>query len=224
MKASIIIPLYNQAEYVEEAIMSCIAQTHKDTDIIVVNDGSTDSSLLIAREHVKHPHVKVLNCINHSLGGARNAGALNSTGDVLLFLDADDFIAPNYLEKTIPLMTGAVGIVSTDMQYFGTHKDLIPTRKPTLSMEMEGNYLPVCSLIKREAFLMTGGYTTEVKIYEDWCLWIDLMKRGWEVAVVNEPLFFYRRKVQSMVTESEKPGMHQHLHNTIKKLHWDIFR
>ena len=89
------------------------------------------------------------------------------------------------------------------MQYEGLLHNRIAPRGLTLGHEMHSNDLPVCSLIRREAFNQTKGYetifveiagNTKVLGYEDWCMWLDILKRGWTVAVVNEPLFHYRVK------------------------------
>lgn len=219
MKASIIIPLYNQAEFVAKAIESALKQTHLDTEVVVVNDGSTDESLSVAKRYTQ---VKVVNQQNKGLAGARNAGVLNSTGEVLLPLDADDYIDARYLERTIPLMEKNVGIVSSDMQCFGIDTTRVRIEPTSLTQEMQANRLPVCSLIRREAFLETGGYNPRMaKGYEDWNLWIDILKRGWNHAVINEPLFFYNRRPVSMISESGK--YHLQLFGDIQKLNREIY-
>lgn len=91
---SIIIPNYNQGQYILEAIESALNQTYDNFEVIVVNDGSTDNSLEIAR---KYP-VKIINQTNKGLASARNTGIMNSKGDYLLFLDADDILLENCLE------------------------------------------------------------------------------------------------------------------------------
>ena len=218
MLVSIIIPLYNQEEFVAETIESAWNQTYKDKEIIVVNDGSTDSSLSVAS---RYP-VKIISQTNKGLAGARNAGVLNSKGDFLLPLDSDDWIDKNYIEKTLPLMARNVGIVSSDMQCFGIDNSRINIGHISLEEEITANKIPVCSLIRREAFLEVGGYNSRMaKGYEDWLLWIEILKKGWTHTVINEPLFHYRRKHQSMITDAG--AHHLELFSDIKKLNSDIF-
>lgn len=221
MKASIIIPLYNQAEFVHKAIESALAQTtFHDHEIIVVNDGSTDLSPLIAKSY--EPAIKVVNTMNHGLASARNMGALCSTGEFILPLDADDWIDPDYLAKTIPLMADAtVGVVATDMQRHGQLTDRVVPRGLTLDVEKDSNELPVCSLIRRTAFCEAGGYSSHCPVYEDWNLWISILKRGWKVAVVNEPLFHYLVKPVSMITATH--GQEAQYRRTLQRLHPDVF-
>jgi hypothetical protein len=118
----------------------------------------------------------------------------------LLFLDADDIIAPDYLEKTVPLMTSGVGMVSTGMQYFGLSKAYVPPGFGTLKEQKAGNHLPYCSLIRREAFVQVGGYSghSDMHAYGDWHLSLKFLKAGWAVKCLNEPLFHYRVRKGSM--------------------------
>jgi hypothetical protein len=147
---------------------------------------------------------------------------MNSHGEFLLPLDSDDKIHPQFIEKTLPLMTKSVGIVSSDMQCFGIDSSLIGIGNISLEEEMTANKIPVCSLIRREALLEVGGYNSRMdKGYEDWLLWIEILKRGWTHRVVNEPLFLYRRKAQSMITDAGQH--HLELFGDIKKLNKDIF-
>lgn len=217
-KVSVVIPLFNQADYVGQCIESVLAQTYKDVEVIVVNDGSTDSSLEIIKRYPVH----IVNQSNKGLAGARNAGVMNSLGDAILPLDADDWIERTYLEKTVPLLSGDIGFVSTDMQRFGVHNHLLSARVRTLDQQMIDNNIPVCSLISRKAFLETGGYSGRAPGYEDWNLWIDILKRGWKMAVVNEPLFHYRCREYTMTHEAG--ARHDELYQIIRKCHKDIFK
>lgn len=168
---------------------------------------------------------------NIGLSASRNKGIAAGDGEFILPLDADDFLDPRYLELTVPKMSDqAVGVVSTDMQYEGLLHNRIPPKGLTLEHEMRCNDLPVCSLIRRTAFEQTRGYealfievagSSKVLGYEDWNLWIDILKRGWKVAVVNEPLFHYRVKPVSMITQAAK--LHSGLVRLIHLLHPDLW-
>jgi glycosyltransferase involved in cell wall biosynthesis len=202
MRASIIIPVFKQAQYLAQSVESALAQTHRDTEVIVVNDDSPDNAIEVAN---RYP-VKLINKVNGGLPNARNSGVLNSTGDVLLPLDADDWIEPTYLERTIPLMRTNVGIVAVRCQYFEGATDYWKTPgHPTLELIRTLNCIPVCSLIRREAFLETGGYPARmVGGFEDWGLWLDILSRGWKAVVLDEPLFHYRVKQESMFREIQR--------------------
>jgi glycosyltransferase involved in cell wall biosynthesis len=216
VKVSIIIPLYNQAEYVRKAIDSALAQQWDNFEVIVVNDGSTDNWMGVAQ--VYHDRVVWINQTNRGLATARNAGIRASTGKFILPLDADDWIDPTFLAKTVPLMTDQkIGIVATGMQRHGELNDYVTPRGLTLALELRGNELPYCSLIRRSAYnQVQGGYDSRLWSWEDWSLWISLLKLNWRVGVVDEPLFHYLVKKVSMVTKTHgREGQLQRIMNTI---------
>ena len=221
MKVSIVIPCFNMREYVGEAIKSALAQSYRDFEVVVVNDGSTDGSL---GEIEKYP-VKIVNKRNGGLAAARNAGIEFSTGEFILPLDADDKIDPHYLMKTVPLMSDPVGVVSTDMVYFGTHSNRLRPTHTILQQVTQYNGMPVCSLIRKKAFEQAGGYKSIMSEgCEDWELWVSILKLGWKVALVNEPLFFYRRKPVSMVSTMNRGKMIEVMKSLHPELNWSGVR
>ena len=216
---SVVIPLYNKAPYIRECLASVFAQTYKNFEVIVANDSSTDGSEKIA---AKYP-IKLLNISNRGVSAARNAAILNSIGEFILPLDADDWIDPQYLSKTLPLMQPEIGTVSTDMQRFGVnHQSYVPAVLCTAKQEYESNQIPACSLIRREAFLEVGGYNSTVDGYEDWNLWIDILKRGWKLAILNEPLFHYR--VLGNAGNFQADQKREELVRRIRSLHPELCR
>jgi glycosyltransferase involved in cell wall biosynthesis len=202
---SLIIPSYNQQEYLADAIESALNQTLPFQEIIVVDDGSTDNSLEIAR---KYP-VKVISQVNKGLASARNTGIMNSTkGDYIMFLDADDILLPE-ANKKISLIAEqtCVDIIAPSFKCFGKSSDTV-ILSPEIKLEMfkDGkNYLPYCCAVKRSALLEVGGYSPKmVWGWEDLHLWINLLSRGKTVVTIQEPLVLYRTKDTSMWTESTK--------------------
>jgi glycosyltransferase involved in cell wall biosynthesis len=203
---SIIIPVYNYGRYAHKAIESALTQTYADVEVIVIDDGSTDDThdILCSFGGTRY---RLLSQDNMGVSIARNRAALVAKGEFLLPLDADDWIEPNYLERTVPHMADPqVGVVATDYVNFGAMGGRITARATTLQQEMNGNSIPITSLIRKTAFEQTPGYTTafietagnkQQLGFEDWNLWIDILKRGWKVYPVNEPLFHYRTKVDA---------------------------
>jgi glycosyltransferase involved in cell wall biosynthesis len=222
MRVSIVIPCYNMQTYVEEAIQSALSQTYRnDVEVIVVNDGSTDGSLGV----IENFPVKIINQRNAGLSTARNAGIEFATGELILPLDADDKIASNYLERTIPLMKPKIGVVCTDMMYFGTHFNRLPPTHTNLPEVLSYNGMPVCSLIRKSAIKEVGGYKTVMSEgCEDWELWVSILKHGWQVAILNEPLFFYRRKPMSMVSVMNRGKMIEIMKGLHPDLNWSQVR
>ena len=250
MLVSVVIPVFNQAQYLRQAIESAWNQDLTDMpdpvdlEVIIVDDMSTDESLAIAKEywqreqnkfiqerdkivnwhrahsmseeditkavqHIRNRIIIVEQPQNMGLPFARNAG-INATysrngHDLILPLDADDWIKPNYLKKTVPLMKDRVGVVGTWAACFGIKEYTWHTNTPTISQLMKDNCVPVCSLIRRGAFDETKGYSTDLRCgYEDWNMWIDMLERGWKIQILPEALFHYREKPNSMLKEATK--------------------
>ena len=94
-KFSIIIPVYNVEKYIKKCLDSVFSQSYKDYEVIVINDGSTDKSMDIAKEH----NVKIINQKNKGQSAARNNGIKHATGDYLIFLDSDDYWEKDLLKE-----------------------------------------------------------------------------------------------------------------------------
>jgi glycosyltransferase involved in cell wall biosynthesis len=238
-KVSVVIIAYNAAKTIAETLASVRAQTQPVHEIIVVNDGSTDDTVKIAESF----SAKVVNREHGEMGIGviRNEGFAVATGDIFLPIDSDDKFAPTFVEKTLPLMTDGVGVVCTDMQYFGTETHYIRSwsifekgpykdggypfakhRDMTLEDECKYNNIPVASLIRREAFEQVGGYHPILWGFEDWSLWISILSEGWKVAVVHEPLFLYRRRGGSL---SERDSRRRaELNALMREVHGEKFK
>jgi len=203
MKVSIIIPCWNQAIYLPEAIESALNQTYKNIEVIVVDDGSPDATAEIA---AKYP-VKLVRQSNKGLASARNAGALNMRGQYLLPLDADDILLEGAVAEMIRVAKATqADIIAPSFQTFGTSQEqIILMASPTLNDFRTGNRIPYCSMIKRSAFQEVGGYSPKmVEGYEDLHLTISLLCKGKKIETIPQPLMLYRTKEHSMIHEAQK--------------------
>ena len=218
MKVSIVIPSYNQSQYLNSAISSAMDQTVKAHEIIVIDDGSTDNSLDLARSYIQEKNVKVISQVNKGLASARNTGIMNATGDYILFLDADDMLVENAIERIaeVAKKTNA-DIVSPSLKCFGLAQDeIILMENPTIEDFKVANRVGYCSAIKRDVLLEVGGYSPRMMFgYEDLHLWFDLLSRGKKLVTVPEVLWLYRTKENSMIHEAK--AHHEELMNQIKK-------
>jgi hypothetical protein len=194
-KVSIIIPCYNQAHWLCDAIESALNQTYKNIEIIVVNDGSPDNT----SEVVRHYPIILIEKENGGLSSARNAGIKKAIGDYILPLDSDDKISPLYIEKTI----GKGNIVSTwGLEFGNSSAELNPIDNPTFDDFKIINRINYCSLYKKEVWEKVGGYD-ECDLMrhgcEDWDFWLRASKLGYNVFPVREVLFLYRKHGTSMI-------------------------
>lgn len=216
---TIIIPCYNQAEYLKEAIESSLNQT-SSCKILVVNDGSTDNSLEIARSYP----IKVINQVNKGLSSARNTGIMNADTDYVFFLDADDILKENCIEKIEQKIKETnADIIAPSFHAFGKYNEDCFLQDGLVSKSFaENNRIGYFSAVRRSALLAVGGFSPRMTYgYEDYHLWCDLTKRGYTIATIPEVLVLYRTKEQSMITEAIKHD--KELRDQIKKDHPEIY-
>ena len=205
---SVVIPCYHQAEYLAGAVESVVAQTFRDWEIVIVDDGSTDATAAVATDLIaRHrPHrMRLVRQANQGLPGARNSGIAASLGRYILPLDADDMLMPQMLEKTAGLLDSdpATAIAYTDYLLFGSAAGYVTTRTWTMDELSFGNPLGNSSLFRREVWLAVGGYNTNMRGgYEDWDFWIAAAERGFRARKIAEPLFRYRIKPSSMIVDA----------------------
>lgn len=223
---SVVIPCYNQAHFLPNAIKSALDQSYPYKEVIVVDDGSPDD---VASVVAKFPEVKFIRQSNKGLSGARNAGIMSAEGEFFLPLDSDDMIDRDYLMKTVIKMEDPkIGVVYTALQTMDENYNLKdkwchPIESIKLENLKNNNQLYVCSLIRMEALKQCGGYNTKmIHGYEDWDLWIDICKRGWGFSFVKYDLFKYMVKEKSMYTDSLQ-NWHQWNIDQIHKNHPDVF-
>ena len=222
MTISVIIPSFGQAQYLSEAIESVLDQTFKPHEIIVIDDGSTDGSLAIAKSY--EPKIKVISQVNKGLASARNTGIMNATGDYILPLDADDMLYPNCIERiTKEIEETHADIIPPSFKVFGLGNEIVILEKnPTLEMFKAGNRFGYFSAIKRSVLLEVGGYSPRMTWgYEDYHLWFDLLKRGKTFSVIQEALVLYRVKENSMIHSAK--AHHEELMAQIRKDNPEVF-
>lgn len=221
---SVIVPVYNQAQYLKECIDSVLDQNVQG-EIIIVIDGSTDKSLEIAKQYEKdRPDIiKVINQVNKGLASARNTGIMNTYpfSDWLLPLDADDKLKPNAIEKIEEKIKEdpMVDVIGLSLRTFGTSdEEIILMPEPKLEDFRTGNRLGYCAAIRKAALMEVGGYSPKmVEGYEDLHLWCNLLVRGKKIITIPEVLWMYRTKEESMWTKAKE--YHQKL---IDQINFDV--
>ncbi len=205
IKVSIIVPCYNQAQYLDEALQSVLDQTYINWECIVVNDGSPDNTEEVAKKWIKMDNrFKYLYQANGGLSSARNFGITNANGEYILPLDADDKISPTYVALAIETFqqNSALKVVYCKAEKFGEEVgffDLKPFSIKTLAIE---NIIFCTAMFRKEEWKKVGGYDVNM-IYglEDWEFWIAILKNGGSVKRLDEVGFYYRIKSNSMLKQ-----------------------
>ena len=207
MKFSVIIPLYNKAPYVRKALETVCAQTYRDYEIIVINDGSRDNSAIIAEEYlngVEGISYQILSQQNAGVSAARNNGVAQASGDYIAFLDADDWWEPTYLERMVQLIKDypEAGLYACNYVYYKPGKTHVALNIPTGYINYpkayyESGAMPVTSItaiMPRAVFDEMGGFPLGIKLGEDFLLWAKIAMK-YKVAFLNEPLAWYNNDV-----------------------------
>ena len=207
MKFSVIIPLYNKAPYARKALESICAQTCRDYELIVINDGSTDNSAIVADEYLKATDgidYKIINQPNAGVSAARNNGVALSHGEYVAFLDADDWWEPAYLERMAQLIKDYpdAGLYACNYVYYKPGKTHVALNIPTGYINYpkayyESNAMPVwtgAAMIPRKVYDEMGGFPLGTKLGEDFLLWSKIALQ-YPVAFLNEPLAWYNNDV-----------------------------
>ncbi len=208
---SVIIPSYNQAQFLDEAVASVVAQTYPRWELIIVNDGSPDATREVAERLIaRYPdrRLKLVDKPNGGLADARNAGIRASEGEYWLPLDADDAIAATFLEKAVSVLAARpdVGFVYSHIEHFGSETGVyrLPPFDADTLVHLD-NIGCVCSLVRREIWEQVGGYDTAMRDgYEDWDFWIRCVEKGWQGYRLPEVLFRYRKRAGSMLELSNR--------------------
>lgn len=202
---SVIIPCYNQAIYLSEAIDSALAQDYLNIEIIVVDDGSLDNTAKVARRYGKK--VKLFQQENKGLSAARNAGIREASGKYIVCLDADDRLSPAFCKLTAPILEKKpkVGLVATGWRFFGKSNYAVIPRAASFAEHLAMNMITCSALFKKSDWERIGGFDeTMLNGFEDWDFWIRLRKSGCELEVVPQILFEYRKRGPSMGTAAHR--------------------
>ncbi len=206
-RVSVIIPCYNQGNFLDEAVDSILNQTYQDFEIIIVNDGSTDEATNLLLNQYQKSKTRIIATENQGLAAARNNGINVAEGEYILPLDADDKIGPDYIEKGVEILEGNpnIGIVYCRAMLFGhMEKEWV---LPDYSLEemLSDNIIFCSALFRKQDWNAVGGYDIGMTYgWEDYEFWLSLIERGREVYKIPEVLFFYRIGPDSMVRSKEK--------------------
>lgn len=199
---SIIVPCYQQAQYLPETLDSVLAQTFSNWECIIVNDGSPDNTEIVAIDYcAKDSRFQYIKQNNQGLARARNNGIRMSKGEYVLPLDSDDKIGPSYLEKAVSHIQGdpSCKVVYCKAEYFDGRSGPWHLRDYCYYDMLWDNCIFCSSLYRRSDFDRVGGYNPNMKYgLEDWDFWLSILSPEDTVLCIDEVLFYYRSKAVSM--------------------------
>jgi glycosyltransferase involved in cell wall biosynthesis len=224
-RVSVILPCYNQGQFLDEAVDSVLAQTFRDTEIVIVNDGSTDKYTVRKLHSYRGTQAKVIHTENRGLAAARNTGIAAAVGEYILPLDADDKIGARYVEKAVDILDNDLGcgIVYCEAELFGKKRG--KWAKPPYSLEkmLLDNLIFATAFFRKTDWELTGGFKTNMSAgWEDWDFWLGLVELGRKVYKIPEILFYYRIHEHSMRTQLKK-AEYIELHAQLFRNHQQLY-
>lgn len=232
MKVSVVIPAYNEAEYLREAVASALAQTFGDLEILVVDDGSTDATAQVCSAF-RDSRLKYIYQANDGTRGigARNRAMMMATGEWIAPLDQDDRWSPDKLEKQLlcAQQNPNAGVVVCRVRFIdqlgrvtSEQADDLPEGAVFHGVLQRNRYY-VASGMFRRSLLSVAGLPDESCGFADWALWAGLTRHA-EVAVVHEALADYREHAQSFLGQMSGTGELRKFGEHLKTLNRNALR
>lgn len=206
---SVIVPCYNQGIYLSAALQSIYEQTISNWECLIINDGATDDTEIIAQQWVlKDNRFKYFYKQNGGLSSARNKGLEEAKGAYIQFLDADDLITANKFAASLK-ESGTAAVIISNFNMFINKMEAyssaaIPLNKTYFNFEAiltgwdEQFAIPIhCALFKTELF-KNIRFNESLKAREDWLMWLQIYLLNFETVFINEPFALYRYSPDSM--------------------------
>lgn len=193
---SIVVLCHNYGHYLTEAIDSALAQDYPSTEVIVLDDGSTDDSVEVATAYGER--AKLITQENQGLARACNRGARDATGELFVFLSADDKLEPSYVSELVAALERQpeAAFAYCSAQLFGAESGEMPSRPFSgFSLIRGRNYINGSALTRRAAYLEAGGYPEDLGegAFDDWDFWLTMLERGNRGTYLPKPLLHWRR-------------------------------
>lgn len=210
-RVSVVIPTYNCAHYLPQAIDSVLAQSYTGLEVIVIDDGSRDNTADVAAAYGSR--IRYMRQENSGLPAARNRAIEAAEGELIALLDADDWWEPRKLEPQVELLDADrdVALVYTDLKVIYDDGRVIPSflaSRPLTSdgyvfshLAQSGFILPSTVVLRRSCVEAVGMFDETMRSHEDIDLWLRLCHR-WKVASVRQPLVNRRQGAQNMTSNA----------------------
>lgn len=214
MTVSVVVACHNYGRYLRECLESLLAQQCQPTEIVVVDDASTDTTPDIAAAYaefgVRYERVEYRNAC-HTF----NYGIASTTGDLIAFVDADNALRPEFLQRLVPLLEAdpAVGFAYSDRTWLlegdlkeWEHLGVYPggtfrSYPPEPAMLVHTNFIDTMAVVRRVAVEQVGGFQDIPTIW-DYQLWVAILEAGWQARYCPESLYYYRAHGSNMIIET----------------------
>ena len=192
---SVIVPIYNAAPYLQETLDSILASTYRPIEVVMVDDGSKDNSLSIAKSYCEqYAECKVIEQANRGVSAARNSAIRAAKGTYILPVDADDKIADTFIQKAVDIIeeNNNVRVVGCRCWMFGAVDKEWELPQFSHALLARKNMIPATALYRKSDWQHCGGYCEQEIYREDWDFWLSMMELGGTFYKIDEVLFYYR--------------------------------
>lgn len=199
-RLSVIIPCYDDGDYLIDAVASVERNAPADTELIVVDDGSTQPRTRQVFAALRKAGRRVIEGPHSGLSAARNVGIEASAGDYFLPLDADNRLLPGFAAEAVALLDAdpAAGVVYGDRHEFGARTRDVSVPELDLPAMLWSNYIDACAVVRRAVWSDVGGYDIAFNEWEDWDFWLGAAGRGWRFLHLPKTTFEYRIRPDSL--------------------------
>jgi len=215
VRVSVVIPAFDAERTVGAAISSALWQTYRDLEVVVVDDGSRDSTAMLAAGFPEP--VRVVRRENGGVAAARNQGIAEARGELIAFCDADDVLLPLHLEALVEVYDRAGGIATSNCYWLfdaGIHPSRVRyksgfPRPPRQRLAiLEQNFVSTMSLFPKTLWEELGGFDEELALAEDWDFWLRAILAGRRVALQPRPLALYSWRGDSLAADPARMDEH----------------
>ena len=222
---SIIIPCYNDSQFVMQSVNSALNQTYSNIEVIVVDDGSDSMTKIILKE-LEPKITKLITQANQGQSTARNVGIKEAKGEYILLLDSDDYLEPSLCDKAISIFLSheKIKIVScyANLIYENSNTIVYKPAGGTIKDFLFCNAALGTSMFKKVDWLSSGGYDEQMRDgFEDWEFFIRLLQDDGFAEILQESLYNYRKRNHS--TTSVANSNKFELLKYIFKKHQDLY-
>lgn len=246
-KVSIIVPCFNAAPYIAQCLESIVRQSYQNLEIICINDGSTDNSLSVITKYANFdPRILIIDQVNKGISESRNTGLLNSTGDFIMFIDADDWLHDNTINILFNKYSGE------DLIVFSYYREFNKGRTPKI-LRLEGiknakeiqrklvgpigeemrnidsidALAPVWGKVYRREIFPALLQFKDLKIigtWEDGFFNVEILNHCSSILIIDQPLYHYRKYNNSSYTYLYKVNLHEKWINKFQLLRQYLFQ
>ena len=224
---SVIVPAYDVTDYIGDALNSVLAQTFKDYEIILINDGSSDTEALERALAPFMPRIVYIKQENRGVSAARNKGIAAARGQFVAFLDGDDTWLPHYLEIQVARIQTdpSIDVLYPNAVLFGggavAGEEFMTACPSNGEVTFERLLLQECnvsncSIARRDMIVSAGLFDESLHSVEDFDLWLRVIKRGGRIAYHRDVLARYRRRPGSLT--ADPVSLSEHILKVLKKV------